>query len=223
VAGAFAADVHHPITTVDTFTAVVNHQRGGSDLLLTTQQAKYMFCVNASGPTVGGEQLTVTGRRIAGKLRWYITDLTEAEVPARGVVCPEQSYQEACDLSQVDYGTGSVGIWVFFTPVETHSGPLEALISFEASQLAPLVFQPALTSVVFLDPGRTAAQIEYGASMSNTTVSPVTLAPVAPQVAGERISIPSDRGLVLCAGSLQTQGCPPSIAPSIPPHPWCET
>ena len=83
-------------------------------MLLATQQAKFMFRVNTSGPTVGGEQLTVTRRRIAGGLRWYIADFTEAEVPTRGVVCPGQSYREVCDLSLVDFGAGSVDIWVFF-------------------------------------------------------------------------------------------------------------
>jgi len=117
VAGAFAADVRHPrITSFGTFTAVVNNQWGGPELLLATQQANLMFRVNTSGPTVGGEQLTVTKRRIAGGLRWYIADFTEAEVPARGVVCPEQSYREVCDLSLADFGACSVDIWVFFTP-----------------------------------------------------------------------------------------------------------
>ena len=82
-------------------------------MLLATQQAKFLFRVNTSGPTDGGEQLTVTRRRIAGGQRWYIADLTVAEVPTRGVVCPGQSYREVCDLSLVDFGAGSVDIWVF--------------------------------------------------------------------------------------------------------------
>lgn len=111
---------------------MVSNQWSSSDLLLDTRQA--MFSVSASGPTFGSEQLSVASERIAGVLRWYVTDLTAAEVPTGGVVCPEQSYLQVCDLSRIDFsGAGSVDTSVFFTPVETHSGLLGAPFPFEAS------------------------------------------------------------------------------------------
>jgi hypothetical protein len=60
---------------------------------------------------------------------------------------------DRCDFS----GAGSVDPSVFFSPVETHSGPLGAPFPFGASQFAPLVLQPALPPNAFLDPVRTAA------------------------------------------------------------------
>ncbi len=84
--------------------------------------------------------------------------MTAAEVPTRGVVCPEQSYMHVCNLSRNDFsGAGGVDTSVFFTPMETHSGPLGAPFPFEASQFAPPVLQPALPPISFLDPVRTAA------------------------------------------------------------------
>lgn len=61
-----------------------------------------------------------------------------------------------CDFSGIDfYAEVPVDLWLFFTPLTTHVGPLNATFSVEADSFAYASFVPNVTVYGFLDPLRT--------------------------------------------------------------------